>query len=92
MQEARLRERAKRFGFPLVAANEVLYHTPARRRLQDVLTAIRYGIPVASCGRKLKPNAEYGLKAPYAFARLFDDDPAVIESNPGDRRALSIFL
>ncbi|MGH8598479.1 MAG: PHP domain-containing protein, partial [Gammaproteobacteria bacterium] len=78
-QETRLRERAKRFGFPLLAANEVLYHNPSRRRLQDVLTAIRHGIPVASCGRKLKPNAEYGLKPPYAFARLFGDDPAAME-------------
>ena len=78
IQESRVRERARRFGFPLVAANEVLYHTPARRRLQDVLTAIRHGIPVASCGRKLKPNAEYALKPPRAFADLFNDDPTII--------------
>jgi error-prone DNA polymerase len=78
-QEARMRECAKRYGFPLVAANEVLYHTPARRPLQDILTAIRHGVPVASCGRKLKPNAEHDLKAPYAFARLFADDPAAFE-------------
>ncbi|MBI2366000.1 MAG: DNA polymerase III subunit alpha, partial [Deltaproteobacteria bacterium] len=74
--EARLRECAKGYGFPLVAANEVLYHTPARRPLQDILTAIRHGVPVASCGRRLKPNAEHDLKSPYAFARLFADDPA----------------
>jgi error-prone DNA polymerase len=78
-QEARLRDRAERFGIPLVAGNEVLYHTPARRRLQDVLTAIRHGIPVASCGKKLKSNAEYGLKPPYPFARLYNDDPAAID-------------
>ena len=77
-QEARLRERAKRYVFPLVAANEILYHTAARRPLQDVLTAIRHGIPVASCGRRLKANAEHGLKSPYAFARLFVDDPAAV--------------
>jgi len=75
-QEARLRERAERYGFPLAAANEVLYHTPARRPLQDVLTAIQHGVPVASCGRRLKPNAEHDLKSPYTFARLFADDPA----------------
>ena len=32
-----------------------------------------------ACGRKLKPNAEFGLKAPYAFARLFADDPAAVD-------------
>jgi len=79
VQEARLRERAMRFGFSLCAANEILYHTPARRRLQDVLTAIRHGIPITSCGRKLKSNAEYGLKPPYAFAKLFGDDPAAVD-------------
>ncbi|MGH7888212.1 MAG: error-prone DNA polymerase, partial [Candidatus Binatia bacterium] len=78
-QEACWRELARRFAIPVVAANEVLYHNPSRRRLQDVLTAIRHGIPLASCGRKLKPNAEYGLKPPYAFARLFGDDPAAME-------------
>jgi error-prone DNA polymerase len=75
-QETRLRERAQRYCFSLVAANEVLYHSPARRPLQDVLTAIRHGIPLASCGRKLKPNAEHALKPPYLFAQLFADDPA----------------
>jgi error-prone DNA polymerase len=77
-REARLRERGRRYGLSLVAANEVLYHTPARRPLQDILTAIRHGIPVAACGRKLKPNAEHSLKSPYSFARLFADDSAAL--------------
>jgi error-prone DNA polymerase len=77
-QEATFRDLARRFGIPLVASNEVLYHNPSRRRLQDVLTAIRHGVAVASCGRKLKPNAEYGLKPPHAFAHLFADDPGAV--------------
>jgi error-prone DNA polymerase len=77
-QEMRLRERAKRYGFPVVAATEILYHTPARRPVQDVLTAVRYGLPLTSCGNKLKPNAEHGLRSPSAFATLFSDDPAAI--------------
>jgi error-prone DNA polymerase len=77
-QEARLRERAKRYGFPIVAATEVLYHTPARRPVQDVLTAIRYGLTLTSCGNKLKPNAEHGLRPPSTFERLFSDDPTAI--------------
>ena len=79
VEEQRLRERAKHFGFSIAAVNEILYHHPARRRLQDVVTAIRHGIPVASCGGKLKPNAEYGLKPPYGFAQLFADDPIAVE-------------
>ncbi|HUK42397.1 MAG TPA: error-prone DNA polymerase, partial [Candidatus Acidoferrales bacterium] len=78
VDEQRLRERATRYGFPLVASTEVLYHTPARRPLQDVLTALRHDNPVASCGRKLKPNAEHAFKTPYAFAQLFSDDPLAV--------------
>ena len=78
LQETRLRERARHYGLALVAANEVLYHTPARRPLQDVVTAIRHGIPVMACGRKLKPNAEHSLKSPYLYAQLFADDPAAL--------------
>src|SRR5581483_8306838 len=49
-----------------------------RRRVQDVLTAIRHGVALVSCGRRLKPNAEHALKPPQAFARLFEDDPASV--------------
>lgn len=76
VQEARLRKRAAKYGLRLVAATEVLYHTPARRPLQDVLTAIRHGVSVSAAGRRLKPNAEHALKSPFAFAKLFSDDPA----------------
>ena len=36
---------------PLVAATEVLYHSRARRPLQDVLTCIRHGVTLATAGR-----------------------------------------
>lgn len=78
LHEARLRDCANHFAIPLAAANEVLYHTPARRPLQDVLTAIRHGSPVSSSGRRLKPNAEYGLKSPILFSQLFADDTAAL--------------
>jgi len=77
--EARLRDRARRARVPIVAANEVLYHAPARRPLQDVLTCIREGVTIHTAGRRLKPNAEHDLKSPYAFAGLFADDPAAVE-------------
>ena len=78
-QEARLRRRAERAGLPLVAATEVLYHTPARRDLQDVLTCIRHGVTLATAGRLIRPNAEHDLKAPHTLARLFADEPALVE-------------
>jgi error-prone DNA polymerase len=76
--EARLRERAARFGLPAVAANEVLYHTPARRPLQDVLTCIRHGVTLHEAGRRLRPNAEHALLTPHAFGGLFHDDPGAV--------------
>lgn len=73
-EENRLRKRARRYGFRLAAAVEVLYHTPDRRPLQDVLTSIRHGVTLATAGRKLKPNAEHALKAAEYFEALFSDD------------------
>jgi error-prone DNA polymerase len=74
--EARLRARAARFGLPVVAGSEVLYHTRARRPLQDVVTCIRHGVTLATAGRRLRGNDEHDLKAPHAFARQWADDPA----------------
>jgi error-prone DNA polymerase len=72
--EARLRQS----GLPVVAGNEVLYHTPARRRLQDVLTCIRHGVNLYGAGRLLKPNAEHDLKSAFAFNTLYADDSAAV--------------
>jgi error-prone DNA polymerase len=60
---------------PLVAANDVHYHIPARRALQDVLTAIRHGCTVADAGALLEANAERHLKSPQEMARLFAEAP-----------------
>jgi error-prone DNA polymerase len=76
VQEARLRRRAERYGLPVVAGTEVLYHKPARREVQDVLTCIRHGVTLSDVGRLTKPNAEHALKSPHAFAALFSGDPA----------------
>ena len=78
-QEACLRRHAERAGLPLVAATEVLYHTPARRDLQDVLTCIRHGVTLAAAGRLTRPNAEHYLKSPEVMAQLFADEPVLVE-------------
>ena len=78
-REACLRRHAARAGLPLVAATEVLYHTPARRDLQDVLTCIRHGVTLATAGRLIGPNAEHDLKSPQRMAQLFADEPVLVE-------------
>ena len=78
-QEVHLRRHAGSAGLPLVAATEVLYHTPARRDLQDVVTCIRHGVTLVTAGRLTKPNAEHALKAPHAMGRLFTEEPALVE-------------
>ena len=63
---------------PLVATNDVLYHLPERRRLQDILTCIREHKTLADAGRLLAPNAERHLKPPPEMARLFREFPEAV--------------
>src|SRR5690242_8733637 len=68
---ARLADLATRAGTPLVAVNDVHYHDPSRRPLQDVLTCIRTGCTIDEAGHRLAANAERHLKGPAAMATLF---------------------
>jgi error-prone DNA polymerase len=90
--EGRLRARAADFGLSIVGGNEVRYATPARRPLCDVLTAIAHHVTVDEGGRLLAANAEHDLKAGYAFASLFQDDPAAVRHTlvVGERLAFSL--
>ena len=63
---------------PLLATNEVLYHHPARRPLQDVLTCIREKTTIEAVGTRLQANAERHLKPSEEMARLFRDFPQAI--------------
>ena len=58
-------------GLPLVATNDVHYHVPERRPLQDVLTCIREHVTLDAAGFRLFANAERHLKSPEEMARLF---------------------
>ena len=73
-----LKDLARGHDLPLLAVNDALYATPEERDLQDVLTAIREGVPVAAAGRRLAANAERHLKAPAEMARLFRDAPEAV--------------
>ncbi len=75
---AKLQRVASTARVPLLATNEVLYHHPARRPLQDVLTCILEKTTIHAIGKKLQANAERHLKPGYEMARLFRDVPEAI--------------
>jgi error-prone DNA polymerase len=66
-------------GVPLVATNDVLYHGPERRPLQDVLTCVREKKTILTAGFELEANAERHLKSPAEMARLFSRFPGLVE-------------
>ncbi|HEY9344289.1 MAG TPA: error-prone DNA polymerase, partial [Inquilinus sp.] len=74
-----LREAALRTRTLLVATNDVLYHVPQRRRLQDALTCIREHCTIDDAGWRLEANAERHLKTPEEMERLFRDHPYALE-------------
>ena len=69
---------ARANGLTLLATNDVHYHAPERRALQDVMTAIRHKTTVAAAGHLLHPNAERHLKSPAQMQRLFARWPHAI--------------
>jgi error-prone DNA polymerase len=75
---ARLHHLATKAGVPLLATNEVLYHHPARRPLQDVLTCIREKTTIEAIGKRLEANAERHMKPALEMARLFRNYPDAI--------------
>ncbi|MFO1398427.1 MAG: error-prone DNA polymerase [Burkholderiales bacterium] len=68
---AELQALAHATGLPLVAAGDVHMHVRARRALQDTLTAIRLGMPLAECGYALFPNGERHLRSLARLATLY---------------------
>jgi error-prone DNA polymerase len=63
---------------PMVATNDVHYHLPARRELQDVLTCIREKCTIQNAGYRLHQNAERHLKKEDEMQRLFRQYPDAI--------------
>ncbi|HEV3406642.1 MAG TPA: DNA polymerase III subunit alpha, partial [Candidatus Dormibacteraeota bacterium] len=62
---------AKRCGAPVVATNQVHYHVPARRKLHDVLVAIRHRATLDEARQHLFPNSEHHLKGGDQLLPLF---------------------
>jgi error-prone DNA polymerase len=76
----RLDRLARKNGCTILATNDVHYHAPDRRPLQDVVTCIREKVTIATAGFLLNPNAERHLKRPEEMIRLFARWPHAIEA------------
>ncbi|MGG5822310.1 error-prone DNA polymerase [Falsiroseomonas sp. HW251] len=67
-------------GLPLIAAGGVRYHVASRRRVADVLTAIRLGTTVERLGYHAEANAEAYLLPPQEVARRLPRHREAIEA------------
>ncbi|MET1045402.1 MAG: error-prone DNA polymerase, partial [Hyphomicrobium sp.] len=69
----------ERCGTPIVATNDVLYHHPDCRPLQDVVTCIREKTTLREAGLRLEANAERHIKSPEEMAELFRGHEGALE-------------
>src|SRR3984885_10009918 len=65
-------------GVPVVATNDVLYHAPGRRILQDVLTCIREGCTIDELGFRRERSMVRHLQSSQEMVRLFARHPEAI--------------
>ncbi len=75
----RIAELSQSLQIPMVATNDVHYHKPGRRQLQDIVTCIREKCTIHNAGFRLHPNAERHLKASNEMKRLFRQYPVAIQ-------------
>jgi error-prone DNA polymerase len=71
----RIDQMARRHDTAMLASNDVLYHEPDRRMVQDVVTCIREHLTLETAGWALSTNAERHLKPASEMARLFAGHP-----------------
>jgi error-prone DNA polymerase len=71
---------ARTHSLSILATNDVHYHAPERRPLQDVMTCILHKTTMTRAGFLLHANAERHLKSPAQMIRLFADWPHAIRA------------
>jgi len=77
----RLNQLSQVLDIPLIATNDVHYHHPDRRELQDILTCTREKCTVQNAGFLLHQNAERHLKDQTEMIRLFRQYPQAIKNS-----------
>ncbi len=74
----RIAELSRQLGPAMIATNDVYYHVPGRRELQDLVTCIREKCTIYNAGYRLGLNAERYLKSAGEMERLFQAYPEAI--------------
>ncbi len=69
---------AARFKVKTVITNDVLFHEPGRRQLQDVVTCIRNNTTIDEVGFERERHADRFLKPPEEMERLFPRYPEAL--------------
>ena len=75
---AAIAERATHMGLPTVASCTPRMHHGRRRKLADVLAAVRSGCKVEALGREALAHSEHRLRSARDMARIFRDHPEAI--------------
>jgi error-prone DNA polymerase len=78
-REDAMRRAALRCAVTCVGATDVLYHSPARRPLQDVLACVRAGTTLSEAGLAIRGNAEHALESIHAMRERFADAPELLD-------------
>ncbi len=66
---------AAAYGVRSVVTNDVLFHAPERRMMQDVVTCIRHNCTIDDAGFRRERYADHYLKTPSEMQRLFERYP-----------------
>lgn len=66
---------SERFGMPIIASARPRFHDRTRKRLGDVVHAIRLNTTLAELGDRLAPNAEAHLESGAVMRKLFPHHP-----------------
>ncbi|MBT1701945.1 error-prone DNA polymerase [Chryseosolibacter indicus] len=74
----RISQLSQQLVMPMVATNDVHYHHPMRRELQDIVTCVREKCTIHNAGFRLYANAERYLKPIEEMNRLFRQYPDAI--------------
>lgn len=88
----RIFQLSQQLNIPMVATNDVHYHHPERRELQDVMTCVREKCTIYNAGFRLHPNAERYLKPVEEMQRLFRQYPDAIRNTEEIANACSFSL